>query len=149
MHLSTFSQQARFTDMGHSILGRMDDMGTRMDELEQSIASLLLQAGLDQNGFSNNSSIDTTTSFSSQVKASSLRVTTNAPTSSSNGKTNVQNKLQCPSIVSADAALTSSIQPPISTANDTNLAPSHSQIQPSTQQKNNATPSRARVTIEI
>lgn len=41
-------QQARFADMGNSILGRMDDMGTRMDELEQSIASLLDQAGLDR-----------------------------------------------------------------------------------------------------
>lgn len=34
--------------MGNSILGRMDDMGTRMDELEQSIASLLDNAGLDR-----------------------------------------------------------------------------------------------------
>jgi Heat shock factor binding protein 1 len=33
--------------MGHSILGKMDDMGSRIDELEHSIASLLLQAGLD------------------------------------------------------------------------------------------------------
>jgi PAB1-binding protein PBP1 len=36
--------------MGHSILGKMDDMGMRMDELEQSIASLLHHSGLDHAG---------------------------------------------------------------------------------------------------
>ena len=33
--------------MGDSILGRMDEMGQRMDELEQSIAELMDQAGLE------------------------------------------------------------------------------------------------------
>ena len=127
-------------------------MGTRMDELEQSIASLLQQAGLDQNGFSNNSSIDTTTSFSSQVKAISLSATTTAPNSGGHCKTNDLNIMQSPSVVpvvSAYASPTTSIQPPISTTNDTNSTSSHSQDQPSTQQNYNATPSRARVTIEI
>ena len=31
-----FVQQTRFSDMGDSIMGRMDDMGSRMDDLEQS-----------------------------------------------------------------------------------------------------------------
>ena len=34
--------------MGNAILGRMDEMGTRMDELEESIAALMNQAGLEQ-----------------------------------------------------------------------------------------------------
>lgn len=33
--------------MGDSIMGRMDEMGGRMDELEKSIASLMDQAGLE------------------------------------------------------------------------------------------------------
>jgi hypothetical protein len=53
--------------MGNSILGRMDDMGTRMDELEQSIASLLQHAGLDENGYSNNTSINSKSSLPIQT----------------------------------------------------------------------------------
>jgi len=33
--------------MGDSILGRMKEMNSRMDELELSIADLMTQAGLD------------------------------------------------------------------------------------------------------
>ena len=33
--------------MGNTIMGRMEEMGSRMDELERSIAELMLQAGLD------------------------------------------------------------------------------------------------------
>lgn len=32
--------------MGDSIMGRMDEMGGRLDELEKSISSLMDQAGL-------------------------------------------------------------------------------------------------------
>jgi Heat shock factor binding protein 1 len=35
--------------MGHSVLGRIDEMGKRIDELEESIAALLDQTGLDRN----------------------------------------------------------------------------------------------------
>jgi hypothetical protein len=40
-------QQTRFTAMGDTIMKRMDDMGMRMDELEQSLAVLMDQAGLE------------------------------------------------------------------------------------------------------
>jgi hypothetical protein len=40
-------QQTRFNDMGNSILGRMDEMGKRMDELESNIGGLMTQAGLE------------------------------------------------------------------------------------------------------
>jgi len=42
-----FGQKARFDDMGSSILGRMDEMGKRMEELESSIGDLMNQAGLE------------------------------------------------------------------------------------------------------
>mmetsp|Transcript_35507 Transcript_35507/g.40452 ORF Transcript_35507/g.40452 Transcript_35507/m.40452 type:complete len:95 (-) Transcript_35507:47-331(-) len=39
--------QSKFTTMGDSIMGRMNKMGTRMDELETSIGDLMGQAGLE------------------------------------------------------------------------------------------------------
>ena len=45
--LSTSSlQSSRFSAMGDSIMGQMDQMGSRMNELESSINQLMLQAGL-------------------------------------------------------------------------------------------------------
>ena len=41
-------QQNKFTGLGNNIMGRMDEMGKRMDELEQSIVELMEQAGLDR-----------------------------------------------------------------------------------------------------
>ena len=41
-------QQTKFTGLGNNIMGRMDEMGKRMDELEQSIVELMEQAGLDR-----------------------------------------------------------------------------------------------------
>jgi Heat shock factor binding protein 1 len=41
------TQQTKFSNMGNSIMGRMDEMGKRMDELESSIAELMDQAGLE------------------------------------------------------------------------------------------------------
>jgi hypothetical protein len=43
------SQQARFTDIGNSILGRMEEFDQRMDALESSIATLMDKAGLEHN----------------------------------------------------------------------------------------------------
>jgi Heat shock factor binding protein 1 len=50
-------KNTRFTDVGMSILRRMDDMGSRIDELEQSIVSLMDQAGIDRDSSTNNSFI--------------------------------------------------------------------------------------------
>ena len=125
--------------MGHSILGRMDDMGTRMDELEQSIASLLQQAGLDKNGFSNNTSFDTTVSFTSQAKTNAQRLSAHSSNSNSN-KTNDH---------SAAASPTVSIQPPVTVMNNSPLISSLSHIVSPTRQDVTVTPARARVTIEI
>jgi Heat shock factor binding protein 1 len=133
--------------MGHSILGRMDDMGTRMDELERSIAALLHQAGLDQNGFSDNTSFDTTTSFTSQTKTNTQRITPTTPHNSNSNKPNAQNKLHSP--IGATASPTISIQPPISVVNDSGLISSLSHIVSPTQHDGSATPARTRVTIEI
>ena len=136
--------------MGHSILGRMDDMGTRMDELEQSIASLLQHAGLDQNGFRNNSSFDTTTSISSQGKPNSLRVSSNEPQSSISSKASATSKLQSQNLAaSATLSPKTSAQPPISAANESKLTQSLSHIVSPTEQNLTVTPARARVTIEI
>lgn len=137
--------------MGHSILGRMDDMGTRIDELEQSIASLLQQAGLDQNGFRNNTSFDTVTSISSQGKTNSLRISANAPHGSSNSKANAPIKLQSPNsgVISTTVSPMASAQPSISVVKDSNLTQSISRIVSPTQQDVTVAPVRARVTIEI
>ena len=120
--------------MGHSILGRMDDMGTRMDELEQSIASLLQQAGLDKNGFSNNTSFDTTVSFTSQAKTNAQRLSAHSSNSNNHG---------------AAASPTVSIQPPVTVMNNSPLISSLSHIVSPTRQDVTVTPARARVTIEI
>jgi heat shock factor-binding protein 1 len=39
--------QEKFNHMGGSIMGKMDEMGTRMDELERSIGQLMEQTGLE------------------------------------------------------------------------------------------------------
>lgn len=39
--------QSKFDHMGDSLLGRIDDMGSRIDELEKSIADLMDQAGVE------------------------------------------------------------------------------------------------------
>ena len=44
--------------MGSSIIGRMDEMGGRMDELERSIAQLMDQAGLDVPPTAANSAVE-------------------------------------------------------------------------------------------
>ena len=43
-------QQQRFNQMSTTIIGRIDDMGGRIDELEKSIADLMQQAGIDAKG---------------------------------------------------------------------------------------------------
>jgi heat shock factor-binding protein 1 len=40
--------QQRFNQMSTSIIGRIDDMGTRIDDLEKSISDLMTQAGIEQ-----------------------------------------------------------------------------------------------------
>jgi hypothetical protein len=135
--------------MGHSILGRMDDMGTRMDELEQSIAALLQHAGLDQNGFGNNTSFDTTTSFTSQNKTNPQRASATTSLSSNTGsaRPSAQNKM--PTQTGVAASPTPSIHTPASAVNNSPLVSSVSHIISPTPQSVTATPARARVTIEI
>lgn len=40
--------QTRFQTMSDSIIGRIDEMGTRIDELEKSIGDLVQQAGVEE-----------------------------------------------------------------------------------------------------
>mmetsp|Transcript_658 Transcript_658/g.1851 ORF Transcript_658/g.1851 Transcript_658/m.1851 type:complete len:96 (+) Transcript_658:366-653(+) len=56
-----------FTATGNTIIGRMDEVGKRMDDLEIRINDLMEQAGLDEpqtkaNGRDGNSSIESNTS---------------------------------------------------------------------------------------
>jgi len=40
--------QGRFQSMSTAIIGRIDEMGTRIDGLEKSIAELMTQAGIEE-----------------------------------------------------------------------------------------------------
>eukprot|EP00238_Polyblepharides_amylifera_P012461 CAMPEP_0196582368 /NCGR_PEP_ID=MMETSP1081-20130531/38680_1 /TAXON_ID=36882 /ORGANISM="Pyramimonas amylifera, Strain CCMP720" /LENGTH=78 /DNA_ID=CAMNT_0041902909 /DNA_START=126 /DNA_END=362 /DNA_ORIENTATION=- len=40
--------QGRFQTMSDSIIGRIDEMGHRIDDLEKSIGELIQQAGVDE-----------------------------------------------------------------------------------------------------
>ncbi|KAJ1415853.1 heat shock factor binding protein 1 [Ochromonadaceae sp. CCMP2298] len=42
--------QQRFNQMSTSIIGRIDEMGNRIDDLEKSIGDLMVQAGVDPKG---------------------------------------------------------------------------------------------------
>jgi Heat shock factor binding protein 1 len=72
-------QQARFTTMGSSILGRMDEMGSRIEDLEKSITSLMDQAGVDHSmkqhsGRRPMTSAEKKKSFASENFGSSLEI---------------------------------------------------------------------------
>ena len=41
------SQQSRFGQMSEAIIGRIDEMGNRIDDLEKSIGELMQQAGVE------------------------------------------------------------------------------------------------------
>mmetsp|Transcript_14363 Transcript_14363/g.30763 ORF Transcript_14363/g.30763 Transcript_14363/m.30763 type:complete len:80 (-) Transcript_14363:203-442(-) len=41
--------QGRFETMSDNIIGRIDEMGHRIDDLERSIGELIQQAGVDEN----------------------------------------------------------------------------------------------------
>ena len=41
-------QQTRFSNLGQSITNRMEEMGTRLDGLENAIEELMEQAGLER-----------------------------------------------------------------------------------------------------
>lgn len=43
-----YLKQSKFENMGNTILGRIDDMGSRIDTLEKSIGDLMDQAGLSE-----------------------------------------------------------------------------------------------------
>jgi heat shock factor-binding protein 1 len=45
-HTSVFLQ---FQCMSEQIIGRIDEMGNRIDDLEKSISDLMTQAGVEQN----------------------------------------------------------------------------------------------------
>lgn len=42
------AQQTRFQTMSEAIIGRIDEMGNRIDDLEKSIGELMSQAGIDE-----------------------------------------------------------------------------------------------------
>ena len=44
---SSLSQQSRFEQMSDQIIGRIDEMGNRIDDLEKSIGELMEQAGVE------------------------------------------------------------------------------------------------------
>lgn len=44
----SFSQQTRFQTMSNAIIGRIDEMGGRIDDLEKSIGELMAQAGIEE-----------------------------------------------------------------------------------------------------
>ncbi len=74
--------------MGESILNRMDDMGSRIDELEHSIGELMDQAGLSEHRTSSASTLPTTSSINTTSKASPSH---NSPSSNSNDRPSVSN----------------------------------------------------------
>ena len=40
-------QQSRFQDMSENIIGRIDEMGSRIDDLEKSVGELIQNVGVD------------------------------------------------------------------------------------------------------
>lgn len=40
-------QTKHFDQMGETILGRIEDMGSRIDEMEKNVGNLMAQAGLE------------------------------------------------------------------------------------------------------
>ena len=44
------AQQQRFQTMSDGIIGKIDDMGSRIDELEKSIGDIMQQAGIEDEG---------------------------------------------------------------------------------------------------
>jgi heat shock factor-binding protein 1 len=40
--------QGRFQEMSDSIIGRIDEMGSRIDDLEKSVSELMQQAGIEE-----------------------------------------------------------------------------------------------------
>ena len=40
--------QSRFQTMSNAIIGRIDEMGNRIDDLEKSVSDLMTQAGVDE-----------------------------------------------------------------------------------------------------
>ena len=46
MTASTF-QQSKFQVMSDSIIGRIDEMGVRLDELERNVGELMHQSGIE------------------------------------------------------------------------------------------------------
>ena len=45
--LARAAQQSRFTNMADSIITRIDEMGSRIDDLEKSVGELIQQAGVE------------------------------------------------------------------------------------------------------
>ena len=44
---SSFFQQGKFQVMSDQIIGRIDEMGTRLDELERNVGELMQQSGIE------------------------------------------------------------------------------------------------------
>ncbi|XP_018582640.2 heat shock factor-binding protein 1-like protein 1 [Scleropages formosus] len=48
METTMQSLQSKFQAMSDQIVSRMDEMGTRIDDLEKNVAALMTQAGMEE-----------------------------------------------------------------------------------------------------
>ena len=55
--LARAAQQSRFTNMADSIITRIDEMGSRIDDLEKSVGELIQQAGVETSAAENPSAV--------------------------------------------------------------------------------------------
>ncbi len=62
------NMQVRFQEMSEAIIGRIDDMGTRIDDLERSIAELMQQAGVEEGDTAGALPVSATSAATNQVK---------------------------------------------------------------------------------
>ena len=54
--------------MSEAIIGRIDDMGTRIDDLEKSIAELMQQAGVEEGDTAGALPVSATSAATGQVR---------------------------------------------------------------------------------
>ena len=55
--LARAAQQSRFTNMADSIITRIDEMGSRIDDLEKSVGELIQQAGVETSAAEKSSAV--------------------------------------------------------------------------------------------
>jgi hypothetical protein len=82
-YLSVYSlimKESKFHHMGTSIIGRIDEMGSRIDELEQTIGTIMDQAGIEPPNGVTTTSMGATTSNHNAIATptSTMRTSTDA-----------------------------------------------------------------------